>query len=98
MTLSKCGIGAKVTLNAINQYKLDTHIDDYPEGEFIPLSQETYNFFETFYGITPQFKNEIFYYPENNTFLGRESPNSLVAAINNIIYKIITLIALAPRM
>ncbi len=64
-------------LNAINQYKLDTHLGDYPEGSFIPISQETYNFFESFYGIKRQFKDEVFYYPENNIFIGRESPNSL---------------------
>jgi hypothetical protein len=75
-------------LNAINQYKLDTHLGDYPEDSFIPISQENYNFFESFYGIKRQFKDEVFYYPENNIFIGRESPNSLVATIDNIIYKI----------
>jgi hypothetical protein len=75
-------------LNAINQYKLDTHLGDYPEGSFIPISQETYNFFESFYGIKRQFKDEVFYHPENNIFIGRGSSNSLVATIDNIIYKI----------
>ena len=54
----------------------------------IPLSQETYNFFEEFFGIKRQFMGEAFHYLENNTFMGRECPNSLVAAIDNIIYKI----------
>ena len=35
-------------LNSINQYKLDTHLNDYPEGSFIPFFQEQYNFFEEF--------------------------------------------------
>ena len=75
-------------LNLINQYKLATQLEDYPDGSFIPLSQQTYDFFESFYGIKREFKGEEFYYPENNIFLGRESPNSLVATINHVIYKI----------
>ena len=75
-------------LNSINQYILDTYLSDYPEDTLFPLSQKTYDFFESFYGIKRQFKCEAFHYPENNIFIGKESPNSLVATIDNRIYKI----------
>jgi hypothetical protein len=75
-------------LNEINQYKLDTHLGDYPEGSFFPLSQEPYKFVESALGIKRQFKGEEFYYPQNNIFLERESGNAIIATIDNIIYKI----------
>lgn len=75
-------------LNSINQYKLDTHLNDYPEGSFIPFFQEQYNFFEEYLGIKRQFKGEEFYYPKNQIFLGRECSNSIIATIDNTIYKI----------
>jgi hypothetical protein len=76
-----------IMLNKINQYKLDTHLGDYPEDSYCFFSQDSYDLFES-WGIKRQFKGEEFYHLKNNIFLGRECPNAIIATIDNIIYKI----------
>lgn len=71
----------------INGYSLNSNVNDYPEEVLVPFSQDSYALYETL-GIKRIFKDEKFYWIQNNVFLNRECSQAFLATINYKIYKI----------
>lgn len=73
-------------INKIKDYKLNTNINEYSSELITPFSASSYKNWESF-GIRRLFKNEKFYWANDNILNGLEY-EAIIATINNIIYKI----------
>lgn len=73
-------------IRSINRYTLDTDVQFYG-GSLTPYSKGGYEFAKSC-GRVPQFQGEQYYWAQDQNFLGRKCNESMVAAINDKIYKI----------
>jgi hypothetical protein len=74
-------------ITSLNEYTLNTKASDYSKEVLLEFGEESYDW-PALIGITRLFKNEKFYHPLNNKLFGRECPSSIVATIDDVIYKI----------
>jgi hypothetical protein len=71
----------------VNSYKLDTRIKEYADGLLMKFGESSYQWASDF-GMQRIFKNEKYYWALENEFLERECKEAIVAAVNDLIYKI----------
>ena len=72
-------------VDKINEYTLETQISNYPNDYLIPFKD--YSWANNF-GMRRLFKGEKYYWAKRRFFLGKEFDECIVAAINEVIYKI----------
>jgi hypothetical protein len=73
-------------IDSLNDYRLDSNVNAYGDL-LIPFGHDSYEW-ARMYGRQPYFKGEKYYWVEKKHFLERECSEAMIAAINDIIYKI----------
>ena len=71
----------------INDYALNAKVENYPDGLLLEFSDSSYQWASDF-GMQRIFQSEKFYWAENDVFLGEKFKEAIVAAVNDVIYKI----------